>query len=96
MSDEKHANDNDDDRLVEPASQPAANDNYILADDVLLGAAQIALWLYGHRRHRRKVYHLAKTSRLPHYLTGSIITARKSVLLAWIKDQEERSVRKMG
>lgn len=71
-----------------------ANDNYRLADDLLRGADEIALWLYGDRGKRRMVYHLAATSKLPHSKIGSMICARKSVLLEWISKQEECSVTK--
>ena len=70
----------------------AANDNYNLADDMLWGASEIALFLYGDRRKRRKVYHLAATSRLPHSKPGSMICARKSVLIEFISKQEESSL----
>ena len=87
MPDDQHANDN-----RELAAEQGANDNYRLADDLLRGADEIALWLYGDRGQRRKVYHLAATSKLPHSKIGSMICSRKSVLLEWIKKQEERSV----
>lgn len=59
--------------------------------DVLRGAAEIAEYLFGSRefQFRRKVYHLAATSNLPVFKIGSMICARKSVLLQWIKDQED-------
>jgi hypothetical protein len=60
------------------------------ASDLLRGADEIAKFLYGDSAERRKVYHLAATSHLPVFKLGSMICARKSVLLKWIKDQEER------
>jgi hypothetical protein len=60
------------------------------AKDLLRGAEEIAQFLYGERERRRKVYHLAGTSNLPIFKLGSMICARKSVLVKWIKDQEER------
>lgn len=60
------------------------------ATDLLRGAAEIAEFLYGNRDVRRKVYHLVATSNLPVFKLGSKICARKSVLLKWVKDQEER------
>ena len=59
-----------------------------LGDDILRGADEIALFLYGENRHRRKVYNLIETNRLPHFRLGSTVCARKSVLLGWIKAQE--------
>jgi hypothetical protein len=60
------------------------------AQDLLRGADEIAQFLYGDREQRRKVYHLVATSNLPVFKLGSMICARKSVLLRWIKDQEDR------
>ena len=57
--------------------------------DMLRGAAAIAEFLFGDRRMRRKVYHLASTSHFPHFKLGSQLCARKSVVNAWIEDQEQ-------
>ena len=62
-----------------------------LTPDMLLGAAAIAEFMYGDRGARRKVYHLAETSKLPLFRLGSQLCARRSVLLAWIAEQEERN-----
>jgi len=87
MPNDQYANDNRELNL-----EQGANDNYRLADDLLRGADEIALWLYGDRRKRRVIYHLAATSKLPHSKIGSMICARKSVLLEFISKQEDRSV----
>lgn len=63
-----------------------------LADDLLHGAEQIALFVYGDARQRRKIYHLAETSRFPVFRLGAMICARRSVLKAWIADQEQRGL----
>ena len=60
------------------------------ADDLLHGAEVIAQFLFGDRKLRRKVYHLVATSNLPNFKLGSMICARKSILLKWIQEQEER------
>jgi hypothetical protein len=60
------------------------------ATDMLRGADEIALFLFGARTERRKVYHLAATSHLPTFKLGSMICARRSVLLKWIEEQELR------
>jgi hypothetical protein len=60
------------------------------AQDLLRGAEDIADFLYGKREHRRKVYHLVATSNLPVFKLGSMICARKSVLLKWVGEQETR------
>jgi len=68
-----------------------ANDNDPeFAKDILRGTEEIALFLFGRRELRRKVYHLAATSNLPVFKLGSLICARKSVLLKWVAEQETR------
>ena len=63
-----------------------------MADDLLRGADAIATFLFGDPKHRRKVYHLVADTRrrMPHFKLGSIICARRSVLLRWIAEQENR------
>lgn len=61
-----------------------------LATDLLRGAEAIAHFLFGDAKQRRKVYHLAEKSRLPVFRLGSLLCARKSVLLQWIEQQEQR------
>jgi hypothetical protein len=56
--------------------------------DMLRGADEIADFLFGSASQRRKVYHLAATSNLPVFKLGSMICARRSVLIKWIADQE--------
>ena len=58
--------------------------------DLLRGADKIAEFLFGHRGERRKVYHLAETSRLPVFRLGAVLCARRSVLLEWVRHQEHR------
>lgn len=62
-----------------------------LGGDILHGADGIAAFLYGNAKHRRKVYNLVETNRLPHFRLGAAICARKSVLLSWITAQEKRA-----
>ncbi len=63
-----------------------------LAGDILHGADAVAEFLYGDRKSRRKVYHLAWNANLPVFRLGINICARKSVLLEWIERQERRQV----
>lgn len=67
-----------------------------LADDILRGADEIAEFIFGERGGRRKVYYLAECSRLPVFRLGSVLCARKSVLLGWISGQESRVVGPLG
>lgn len=65
-----------------------------IADDLLRGAGAISGFLFGDLKYRRKVYHLAETSKLPVFRLGSMLCARKSVLVAWIAEQEQRGWRR--
>lgn len=79
-------------RLLEMAREFAGRPGQAggtLAGDILYGADGIAEFLYGDRKLRRKVYNLVETERLPHFRLGAVICARRSVLLGWIKSQEE-------
>lgn len=76
----------DDTIIRRPESESAA-----LADDILRGADQIAQYLFGDGRQRRKIYHLAETSRIPVFRLGSLLCARKTTLHAWIAEQESRA-----
>ena len=60
------------------------------AKDMLRGADEIAEFLFGGKHYRRKVYHLVATSNILVFKLGSMICARKSVLLRWIEVQEGR------
>ena len=60
--------------------------------DLLQGADAIAKFLYGDTRHRRKIYHLVASSRLPVFRLGTMLCARQSTLLTWIEEQERRAV----
>ncbi len=68
------------------ATQAPAN----LADDLLRGADEIAEFVFGSTKFRRRVYYYATDAklRLPVFRIGSIICARKSKLLGWIEQQE--------
>jgi hypothetical protein len=61
-----------------------------LADDILRGADEIAKFIFGERGSRRKVYYLAECTRIPIFRLGSVLCARRSVLLSWIAGQENR------
>ena len=63
-----------------------------LGGELLEGADEIAEFMFGDPRKRRKVYHLAENSKLPVFRLGSTLCARRSVLLSWIEDQERRAV----
>src|SRR5438552_3709171 len=60
-----------------------------LAGDILHGAEQIAEFLYGDQRQRRRIYRLAAARKLPCFRLGNNICSRKSALLGWIRNQEK-------
>lgn len=62
-----------------------------LADDLLRGAEDIAEFIFGDRRQRRKIYHIVETSNLPTFRLGGILCGRKSVLMRWIAQQESKT-----
>jgi hypothetical protein len=66
-----------------------SEDNTELARDLLRGADAIAHFIYGDPGYRRRIYHLASTSKLPVFKLGSMICARKSKLLEFIENQEK-------
>ena len=63
-----------------------------LADDLLRGADEIAEFVFGDPKGRRKIYYLAECSRIPVFRIGSVLCARRSVLLEWITAQERKVV----
>jgi hypothetical protein len=67
-----------------------ASDVATIGHDLLHGADAIAEFVFGHRRHRRKVYYLTShpKQRMPHFKIGSVTCALKSSLRRWIKEQE--------
>jgi hypothetical protein len=68
----------------------ANNVSQELADDLLRGADAIAEYIFGAGASRRRVYYLAEASYLPVFRLGSVLCARRSVLMRWIAGQESR------
>ena len=75
--------------IMEPQQAPVEKPDE-LADDILEGADAIATFLFGAKGTRRRVYYLVESSRLPVFRFGSMLCARKSVLLKYISGQEDR------
>jgi len=77
---------------MEPHATPPHNTPDELADDILRGADEIGRFIFGEQRgSRRKVYYLAECTKLPVFRLGSVLCARRSVLLKWIAGQESRA-----
>jgi hypothetical protein len=78
-------------RLVERRTESAVNDNDPeFSRDLIRGAEGLAEFLFGDRKFRRRVYHLASSSALPVFKLGSMLCARRSSLLRYVADQEAR------
>lgn len=63
-----------------------------LGNDILDGADEIALFIFGTTKKRRRVYNLAEAGELLVFRLGSSIHARKSALLDWIQKREAKTV----
>jgi hypothetical protein len=57
--------------------------------DIFYGAGEIAAFLFGNARYRRRVYTRVATGKLPVFI-GANICARRSVLLEWMAEQERK------
>jgi hypothetical protein len=77
-------------RIISKRDSASSNAPHALAADVLRGADEIAEFIFGTRESRRKVYYLAECCRLPLFRLGSMLCARRSVLLNWFAGQESR------
>lgn len=77
---------------VASQSMPPPVVTQTLAPDLLRGAKEISEFLFGTDGECRKVYHLAETSQIPIFRLGSLLCARKSVLMEWIASQERRGM----
>jgi len=56
--------------------------------EVLSGAEAIAVYLFGEKRFRRKVYYLVQRHALPVFRIGANVCARKNALSEWLKAKE--------
>ena len=64
-----------------------------IRDDLLRGAEEIALFIYGDPAKKKAVYHLASpafkgVNRPPFFRMGATICARRSAIIAWIARQD--------
>ena len=64
------------------------NNSPEIADDLLMGAEKIAIFL---GIPRRQIYYLSSTTDLPCFKIGSALCARKSRIVSWIEAQEASS-----
>jgi hypothetical protein len=80
---------------MEPQTVPN-NTTQPLADDILRGAEEIAEFIFGDKKSRRKIYYLSECTRIPVFRLGSVLCARRSVLLNWITGQENKVSRPNG
>lgn len=66
----------------------SASETYLLHGDLLIGAAEIAGFMFGDKAKRRKVYRLARQPGTPIFRQGWEFCVRKSALVRWIANQE--------
>ncbi len=64
------------------------------ADDLLNGAEEIAIFLFGAAKYKRRVYHLCEKGELPIFRLGAGINARRSVLREFIRLREAQAMAK--
>jgi hypothetical protein len=74
------------DHAVESGATSVAVDP--IADDLLEGAAEIAVYLFGASAHARRA-HTAIKEGLPHFKIGNRIFARRSAINNWVAVQEQ-------
>jgi hypothetical protein len=70
-----------------PNEQPSEK-----CEQPLRGAEAIAEYIFGDRRHRRKVYYLAECSQIPIFRLGATLCLRPSAYRLWIETQEARNI----
>jgi hypothetical protein len=61
-----------------------------ISHDLVIGAEQIATWLFG-APERRRLYHLAESTKLPTTNVGSKIAIQKSVVRAFFWAKQSRA-----
>jgi hypothetical protein len=61
-----------------------------ISHDLIIGAEEIATWLFG-APERRRLYHLAERTKLPTTHVGSKIAIQKSVVRAFFWAEQSRS-----
>lgn len=64
--------------------------NQSLSEDLLEGASQIAEFIFGEGAHPRRA-RTAISRGAPHFRVGNRFFARRSALLQWIADQEQKA-----
>lgn len=63
-----------------------------LSEDLLHGADEIARFLFGTPRARRRIYYLAENSQVPVFKVGHSLWARRSTLVDWISTREAEAL----
>ena len=60
-------------------------------DDLIEGADSINAFIFGGRKSRQAVYALARKTDVPVFKMGRKLFARRSSLVAWLAEQEQRN-----
>ena len=64
------------------SNETQGDDETVFSQQLLRGADEIAEYVFGHRKFRRRIYYLAEKTNFPCFRIGSRICALKSVLRA--------------
>jgi hypothetical protein len=65
-----------------------------LADDLIIGAKNIARFIFDDENKQRRIYALSEANALPTFRIGGTIAIRRSVLLQYISEQERLTISK--
>jgi len=60
-------------------------------EDLIEGAENIVAFMFGDRKSRQAVYALARKTDVPVFKMGRKLFARRSSLVAWLAEQEQRN-----
>lgn len=60
-------------------------------EDMIEGAGSIAKFVFGSEKERRKIYHIFERHDFPAFKIGGKLYARKSSILKWLAEKEQRA-----
>lgn len=75
-----------------PATEELPSPSSELGDDLLVGAAAIAAFVFGSEKERRRVYYMAEINELPCFQLGTTLCARRSTLMRHIAHRERLTI----
>jgi hypothetical protein len=63
-----------------------------LSDDLIVGADNLAEFVFGDKEKRRRIYHLNEAGKLPLFNLGPRLAGRRSTLTRFIEEQEQAAM----